>query len=199
MANLIHLAKRVPLLIALISSLLWGIAAASPHQTSSSCPAVDNTPFFTIVYGTVTLNGSRAAAGTVVEARNPRGDTVGCFEITTEGNFGAMYVFGEDNSVTPPIPGMRNGETILFFVDWISAAASPALTWSNDQDLHQVSLSASGNTVTPSITPTSTDTPTPTSTNTATPTPTNTATPTPTNTATPAAIENRIYLPAILK
>ena len=100
-------------------------AATFPDKMLATCPAVSNTPFFTIVYGTVTINGSPASVGTVVEARNPGGDTVGCFEVSSTGNFGTMYVYGEDTTVTPPIPGMRTGETILFYVDGISAAAVP--------------------------------------------------------------------------
>lgn len=185
------------LLMLLVGGLLLmtaNPAITSTDNTADMCQPVNNTPFFTIVYGTVTIGGQPAAVGTVVEARNPRGDTVGCFEVTSTGNYGTMYVYGEDNSVVPPIPGMRTGETVLFFVGGNGATAVPILTWVNDQDLHQVSLSTTGivntSTNTPTSTPTSTGTPTntptqtPTSTATSTGTPTNTPTQTPTSTAT---------------
>ena len=65
------------------------------------------TPYFTIVYGMVILDGGDAPAGAVVEAINPRQDVVGCFVVTTAGAYGTMYVYGQDTSVTPPIPGMQ--------------------------------------------------------------------------------------------
>jgi hypothetical protein len=67
-----------------------------------------------IVYGEVKIAGTAAPAGTVVEARSPRGDTVGCKEVTTPGYYPTMYVYGEDNS-QPPIPGMRAGETVACY------------------------------------------------------------------------------------
>ncbi len=142
----------------------------------TSCPAVSNTPFFTIVYGSVTFNGTAAVPGMVVEARSPRGDVVGCFVVASAGNYGAMYVYGEDTTVSPPVPGMRAGETAAFYVSGNSAAAAPSLAWNNDQDVHQIDLSASGATPTPTSTPT--------------------VTPTPGITPTP---EYWVYLPAVLK
>lgn len=176
-------------------------AATTPDSPHATCPTVSNTPFFTIVYGTVTINGSPAPVGAAVEARNPRGDTVGCFEVTSTGNFGTMYVYGEDTSVSPPISGMRAGEVVAFYVDGMGATAVPVLTWANDQDLHQITLSATGSvpTNTPTHTPTNTSTPTQTPTGTSTPTytPTNTNTPIhmPTNTNTPTHTSTPTYTP----
>ena len=111
---------------------------------------------------------------------------MGCFVVSKAGKYGYMYVYGEDTSVTPPIPGMRNGEVIAFYVDGVESVADPALAWANDMDLHQVALSAQSvePTLTPTSTPTATFTPTLTETPTHTPTPTNTPTPTPTHTPT---------------
>jgi len=111
-------------------------------STSNVCPPVQNTPFFTIAYGTVKLDELDAPVGTTIEARNPRGDVTGCFEVTTGGNYGMMYIYGEDTTVTPPIPGMRAGETVTFFMDGSSATATPTLTWADDRSWHQVELVA---------------------------------------------------------
>ncbi|HOT93196.1 MAG TPA: PKD domain-containing protein [Anaerolineae bacterium] len=108
------------------------------------CPTVQNTPFFTIAYGTVTLDGQNVPVGTTVEARSPRGDVTGCFEVTAVGNYGMMYIYGEDTTVTPPIPGMRAGETVIFYVNGSSASAAPTLTWVDDKSWHQVNLIAVG-------------------------------------------------------
>ena len=128
--------------MAIVSTLLP--TTAVPARASGVCPTVQNTPSFTIVYGTAALNSQAAPLGTVVEARSPRGDTVGCFVVSTAGQYGTMYVYGEDTSVSPTIPGMRAGETIAFFINSVAASASPALTWSNDLNLHEVNLSATG-------------------------------------------------------
>ena len=120
------------------------VPTSSPASADGVCPPVQNTPFFTIVYGTVTMNEQDAPAGTVVETHSPRGDVVGCFVVTDPGNYGAMYVYGEDTSVSPPIPGMRAGETVAFYVDGLEATPDPILAWSNDKDLHEVDLSATG-------------------------------------------------------
>lgn len=122
------------------------VAIPLPSQgkigTSNVCPPVQNTPFFTIAYGTVTLDGQDAPVGTTVETRSPRGDVTGCFEVTTGGNYGMMYIYGEDTTVTPPIPGMRAGETATFYVNGSSATAAPTLTWADDKSWHQVELVA---------------------------------------------------------
>lgn len=134
----------LPLLLALaigISAGLMGLGGRRP-VAAGVCPPVPNTPFFTIVYGTVTLDGAPAPVGTVVEARSPRDDVVGCFVVSEAGNYGAMYVYGEDTSVSPPVPGMRAGEVVAFYVNGAEATASPELVWSNDRDLHRVDLSA---------------------------------------------------------
>ena len=134
----------LPLLLALVIGISAGLIGIRSHRPvmAGVCPPVANTPFFTIVYGTVTLDGVAAPVGTVVEARSPRGDVVGCFVVTEAGNYGAMYVYGEDTSVSPPLPGMRAGEVVAFYVNGAEATASPELVWSNDRDLHQADLSA---------------------------------------------------------
>lgn len=145
-----HLLLRFVLpVFGILGLLLAGqVSLASLRATAvfaqGVCPPIQNTPAFTIVYGTVTVNGAPAAPGTVVEARSPRGDNVGCFIVADEGDYGGMYVYGEDNTVNPPIPGMRTGESVAFYVNGLAATASPSLAWSNDRDVHQVALSASG-------------------------------------------------------
>jgi hypothetical protein len=122
-------------------------AAGSPGSVNLSaqaaCPAVSGTPYLTIVYGSVQLDGTGAPVGTIVEAVSPRDDVVGCFVVHTAGYYGTMYVYGEDSAANPPIPGMRDGETVTFRVDGLVATASPLLVWHNDWTPHQIALSAS--------------------------------------------------------
>lgn len=155
-------------------------AAVAPAPTfaltlQDGCPSVPITPRFTFAYGTVQIAGAAAPVGTVVEARNPRGDTVGCFVVHTAGYFGAMYVYGEDATAQPVIPGMREGEVVAFFIDGTQATASPPLEWHDDRAMHEIILSVT--TVLPTSTPTLVPTRTPTGTPTSTPTPTPTRTP----------------------
>ncbi len=135
--------------------------AGPGHTGSGVCPPVQSSSLATIVYGTVIINGAPAPIGAVVQARSPRGHVVGCFVVQSAGNYGMMYVYGEDNSVSPAIPGMRPGETIAFRVNNAVAAATPALAWANDYlsaSPHQVALSAQILTPTPTRTPTRTPT-----------------------------------------
>ncbi|HOT93195.1 MAG TPA: CARDB domain-containing protein [Anaerolineae bacterium] len=104
--------------------------------------AVQQTPYFTDVYGNVAILGQNAPAGTVVEARNPRGETVGCFVVSTAGQYGFMRIYGEDPTATPPIPGMRAGELVAFRVNGAPAVAMPLLYWQADYGTHKVDLNA---------------------------------------------------------
>lgn len=124
--------------------------AANPDSTPSApateCPVFEITSKFSIAYGDVTINASDAPVDTIVLAKSPRGDVVGCFIVTTSGKFGAMYVYGEDTSVLPALPGMRDGEVVAFYVGGISAVSTPSLIWHDDKELHEVDLSATGQT-----------------------------------------------------
>lgn len=126
--------------------LAMGLSRSSYPNSSpgwaraGGCPIVQSTPYFTVVYGSVEINDQPAVVGTVVEARTPRGEVVGCFVVETPGHYGMMYVYGEDENVSPPIPGMREGEAVTFTVNGTEATASPQLAWSNDHDMHEVVL-----------------------------------------------------------
>jgi uncharacterized repeat protein (TIGR01451 family) len=127
---------------------------------TGACPVVPNTPNYTLVAGAVWLDGAEAVVGTIVAALSPRGDLVGCTEVSDAGHYGAMYVYGEDTLASPPIPGMRDGETVSFYVDGWAATAAPVLVWHNDWATHPITLTA----WVPTPTPTSSPTPTPTNT-----------------------------------
>ncbi len=117
---------------------------AASVQAQSVCPYVPNTPSFTFAYGDVLKDGLPAPVGSAVLARSPRGDIVGCTLVTTAGLYPAMYIYGEDTTVTPSVPGMRNGETVTFLVDGVVASVSSLLLFANDRDLHRVDLAAIG-------------------------------------------------------
>ena len=118
------------------------LVAHSPHRQDGACPTVQRTPQFTIAYGNATIDGNPAPVGTVVSAYDPRGNLVGCTQVRTEGVYPSMYIYGEDNSVDPPIPGMRTSEEVSFQVNDLNTTSAPALPWVNDRDVHQVTLTA---------------------------------------------------------
>ena len=103
---------------------------------------VQETPYFSETYGTVLISDNDAPIGSVIQAVSPRGDTVGCFTVTTAGNYGFLRIYGEDTTATPPIPGMRAGEMVGFKVNGASAVAAPLFYWSNDYAAHNVNLNA---------------------------------------------------------
>lgn len=138
---------KVVVLLAVVLILAPGLVHAHyprpispPAVADDGCPPVQNTPFFTLVYGPVTINEQDAPAGAIVEARTPRGEVAGCFPVSTPGNYGAMYVYGEDTAITPPISGMREGETVAFYVNGVKATSVPTLTWTNDWELHLITI-----------------------------------------------------------
>lgn len=116
---------------------LFELAAA--QQTCD----VPGTPFFTEYYGTVTIDGSPAPAGTTVEAYSPRGDRAGCVEVTTAGYYPYMRVYREDPDANPPIPGMQSGDEVMFKVNGVVAQSDPSpITWTDDFGQHPVNLTA---------------------------------------------------------
>lgn len=110
-------------------------------STNVGCIALE-TPYFSETYGSVLIEGLNAPVGSVVQALNPRGDTVGCFTVTTEGSYGFMRIYGEDTSETPIIPGMRAGEMVEYRVNGAPAIASPLFYWSDDHAAHNIDLNA---------------------------------------------------------
>ena len=159
---LVMTAALAALALVLAISAAPGPTGAAASAPADACPDVPNTPNFTLANGEVQLGGAAAPAGTIVAALSPRGDVVGCFEVGAAGHYGAMYIYGEDTSASPAIPGMRDGETVSFRVTGLPATAAPALVWHNDWATHAIALAAwpPTPTPTPTLTPTPTSTPT---------------------------------------
>jgi len=113
--------------------------------TGSPCQ-VRETPSLSIAFGYLTISGTPAPIGTVVTAESPRGDVVGCYVVGTDGSPAGQYnfmpIYGEDTTVSPAIPGMRDGELVTFRVDGATAQATPRFYWHDDQAPHQADLAA---------------------------------------------------------
>jgi hypothetical protein len=98
------------------------------------------TPYATLVYGTLSLNGAPAPAGTRVEVVTPRGEVAGCFVVVRAGQYGLMHVYGADNTAQPPIGGFQDGEPLRFRVNGIPASTLIAPSWQDDKTPHRVDL-----------------------------------------------------------
>jgi hypothetical protein len=123
---------------ALVSALaLEELTQAAPP----TCHAQE-TPFFSEAYGDVTVLGTPAPLGAIVQAINPRGETVGCFTVTREGKYGFMRIYGEDATANPPIAGMRDGELVSFKVNGAAAVVTPTFTWHDDRAQRRADLNA---------------------------------------------------------
>jgi subtilase family serine protease len=127
-----------------VGAMVNEIALEEETQISAATCQVTETPYWIIAYGSVTIAGQPAPPGTVVTAESPRGDVVGCFVVKqdTPGLYGFMPIYGEDLSANPPIPGMRDGETVIFRVNGALAVPDPSLEWHDDKSPHRVDLEA---------------------------------------------------------
>ena len=114
----------------------WVRRALTVQQT---CSGVQPTPNFSEYYGSVSLDGEAAPAGTLVEAYSPRGDKVGCVQVSVPGYYPYMRVYGAEGTT----PGMYNNEEVTFKVGGHLATTDPSpVIWFNDWDQHEVSLTA---------------------------------------------------------
>ncbi len=118
------------------------IALEEETRAAQNRCVVNETPYFTEVYGNVAIQGQAAQVGAVVQALNPNGDTVGCFIVANAGVYGFMRIFGEDAGANPPIPGMKAGEIVTFRVNGALAVAAPTFSWSDDHATHAINLEA---------------------------------------------------------
>jgi hypothetical protein len=111
----------------------------SPEARGShtGCPPLWRTPWMTLVYGEVKVNGKPAPVGTVVEAITGDGTVAGCGVVKDAGKLGLTQVYGGSEND----PGFAEGETIRWRVNGTEANASITLTWSNDRDAHELTLS----------------------------------------------------------
>ena len=114
----------------------WAGRALTAQQ---ACSGVQPTPNFSEYYGSVSLDGGAAPAGTLIEAYSPRGDKVGCVQVSVPGYYPYMRVYGAEGTT----PGMYNNEEVTFKVGGHLATTDPSpVIWTNDWDQHEVSLSA---------------------------------------------------------
>jgi len=98
------------------------------------------TPYFTLIYGRVTINGQPARTGTRVEVLTLQGNVAACFVVQNAGQYGLVHVYGKDETATPVIPGFRAGEPLRFRVNGNKAVHSTTVLWQDDKEPHMVNL-----------------------------------------------------------
>lgn len=118
------------------------IALEELTQARAANCQVTATPSWSVAFGSITVAGQPAPAGTVVTAETPRGEVVGCFVVENTGQYGFMSVYGEDASSTPVIPGMRAGEPVVFRVNGVMAVPTPQFTWQDNKTRTNIDLAA---------------------------------------------------------
>lgn len=140
----ISIRRLTSLLVSASCLVLFALPLAS--ATADGCPQLQNSQNKTVVYGDLTVNGQNVSPGSLLLARSPRGDIVGCQLIETAGTYGLIYVYGQETTPTgETIPGMRSGEAVTYAIDGVTATANPALLWANDwqsSSPHEIDLSA---------------------------------------------------------
>jgi hypothetical protein len=116
------------------------LAGEGPGERSFACAGLWPTPYATLVYGALTINGVPAPAGTRVEVLTPRDEVAGCFVVEQAGQYGLMHVYGADPTAAPPIPGFKEGEPLRFRVHGVEVAPPEPLAWQDEKAPHRVNL-----------------------------------------------------------
>lgn len=108
------------------------------ESLTSACDQVSPTPFLTIVYGYVDINGKPAPVGTTVQAVTPRGEIAGCFALQNPGILALTQIYGSSQGD----PGVfLPNEPIQFQINYQKAYYDLLLSWSDDKDIHRINLS----------------------------------------------------------
>jgi len=118
-----------------------GASAGTSHAPTApmgpaagECP---NTNQYMSTYSTNTwLNGQPVPVGAVITATDPDGIQIGVFTVTSgigAGNYGTMYLCGDDATTSGVDEGAVDGDPVHFFINGVpSAPGGPdAATWSN--------------------------------------------------------------------
>ena len=127
----------------LIFSLTIAILTASAFANPQAPEWVD-------FYGNITLNGSPAPVGTIVEAYDPDGIMCGSYTVDTTGLYGFLHANRDDITTTGVDEGAVPGDSITLKVNGIIAVPtviSGGLTWTSNGAQNNVDLAITGQTI----------------------------------------------------
>jgi hypothetical protein len=139
---LIHLSNAATLVYPSTGAAQVNEPAATEEMAGTGsvhCAGVEPTPYFTAIYGRISINGVEAAVGDRVEVLTPRGEVAGCFTVTTEGQYGFLSVFGADNAAGG-LPGFVNDEPMMLQVNGTVVRLDEPLLWRDDKSTHRLDL-----------------------------------------------------------
>jgi hypothetical protein len=101
------------------------------------CSDAAVSPHFTMLYGTVWVNGLPALPGTKIEVLTREGEVAGCFTVHQSGQYGFVHVYGEDDIGTP---GFKPYEALRFRVNGEEIVSQVPVLWSDDKMPRRVIL-----------------------------------------------------------
>jgi hypothetical protein len=101
------------------------------------CADAPPSPYFTVLYGTVWVNGLPALPGTKIEVLTPQGELAGCFTVQQGGRYGFMHVYGADALGTA---GFSDAGALHFRVNGQEVLPAKPIHWSDDKVPHRVDL-----------------------------------------------------------
>jgi len=104
------------------------------------CGHVSPTPFTTIIYGQININGNAAPPGTILEVLTPRGEIAGCGVTNQDGLLPFTQVYGAD--VDGNIGGFFEGEALALRINGKDILDSPDFLWQDDRDNHWIEVNA---------------------------------------------------------
>jgi len=152
--------KRQRILISLLTvtfALLflvpfWAVRLPRAEAAGSTCLSGTVTPTSSWVtyWSTATVSyGQPVTVGSVIVACDPDGVKAGVFTVTAAGEYGPLYVYGDDSTTTGTDEGAEAGDNITFYVNGKKASPQgpddPA--WASDKAVENVDLVAPEGTV----------------------------------------------------
>ncbi len=120
--------KKRRLVVSLLTSALlltafalpWLRQATSTGAQANSCLSgnITKTNVVAVFYSTNTVAyGVPISVGSVIVACDPDGVKAGVFTVTTAGEYGSMYVYGDDATTPGADEGASPGDTITFYIN----------------------------------------------------------------------------------
>ena len=126
--------------------MLTFILSALIGQTGYANEPVHPKPIITNriihVYGKAANDGTNVKVGSIIQAYTPNGILCGRCDVTAQGYFGIMNIFGDDPGTVSIIEGANPGDILIFTVDGapVHIVSDEPVRWSEDGDTVNVNL-----------------------------------------------------------
>jgi len=104
-------------------------------------PSITPTDKSVDFYGDATFDDKPLLPGDVILAKDPDDVICGYFFVESEGQYGFLHVYGDDDTTSDVDEGAKSGDTIRFFLNEEQYPANETGTWTSDGDRNRVDLS----------------------------------------------------------